>query len=181
MKVTLATGSVEEGDPDSSAIPLSLLQYLGHTLSELIPDLWKESVTYKEIEISLRFISPQEMRSLNRAYRGMDRPTDVLSFSLWEGDTLPDPEDWQILPMGDIVLCPEVILENSRQTGKNLLEELCLMISHGLLHLMGWEHGTEAEECLMWEEQAILSSRLYSAIPDPEKERYLERTGVEKE
>lgn len=181
MKVTLASGSVEEGDPDSSAIPLSFFQYLGHALSEFIPGLWEESVLYGEIEISLKFVSPLEMKSLNVAYRGIDKPTDVLSFGLWEGGAFPDPKEWQILPLGDIVLCPEFIQENSRQAKLNLLEELCLMISHGLLHLLGWDHDTEEEEVLMLEKQAFIASGLYSALPDPEKERYLERSGGTRE
>jgi len=181
MKVTLSSGSVEEGEPDSSAIPLSLFQYLVHPLSEFIPGLWKESVMYKEIEVSLRVVSRSEMMALNMSYRGIDEPTDVLSFGLWEGEKYPDPEEWQVLPIGDIILCPEVILENALQAGHSYLEELCLMISHGFLHLLGWDHGTEEEERLMWEQQSILSSRLYRVIPDAEKEIYLERSRGGKE
>ena len=91
MKVTLAAGSVEEGDPDSSTIPLFNYRNMEKALSELIPELWQDASLYQEIEISLRFVNKAEMASLNMEYRGVSSPTDVISFSLWEGEELPHP------------------------------------------------------------------------------------------
>jgi len=161
MKVTLAAGSVEEGDPDSSTIPLFNYGNMEKALSEVIPELWQGARSYQEIEISLRFVNKAEMTSLNTEYRGVGYPTDVISFSLWEGEPFPDPEEWPILPLGDVVLCPSYIRENSGVSEGEELQEMLLMISHGILHLLGRDHANHTEKNSMWEEQSNLSDYLF--------------------
>jgi probable rRNA maturation factor len=85
----------------------------------------------EEGEIGIAFVSSQEMRELKREHLGIDEPTDVLSFPLDGRDSLPDG-----MPraLGDVVLCPEVVGEGWRGP-----------LVHGLLHLLGYEHGDEME------------------------------------
>jgi probable rRNA maturation factor len=86
----------------------------------------------EEGELGLAFVGADEMRSLKREHLGVDEPTDVLSFPLDGREELPDG-----LPraLGDVVLCPQVVGEEWRAP-----------LVHGLLHLLGYEHGEEMEE-----------------------------------
>src|SRR5471030_3179599 len=91
-----------------------------------------------EGELGLAFVGPEEMRVLKREHLGIDEATDVLSFPIDGRDELPEG-----LPraLGDVVLCPQVVGEAWRQP-----------LAHGVLHLLGYDHGDEMER----REQALL-------------------------
>ena len=82
-------------------------------------------------ELGIAFVGPDEMRTLKREHLGIDEPTDVLSFPIDARDELPDGVP---RALGDVVLCPDVVGENWRWP-----------LAHGLLHLLGYEHGEEME------------------------------------
>jgi len=84
-----------------------------------------------EGELGLSFVPPEESRALKQEHLGIDEATDVLSFPLDGRDELPDG-----LPraLGDLVICPQVVGEAWRQP-----------LVHGLLHLLGYDHGDEME------------------------------------
>ena len=82
-------------------------------------------------ELGLAFVAAEEMRGLKREHLGLDEPTDVLSFPLDGRDALPEGEP---RALGDVVLCPDVVGDEWRWP-----------LVHGLLHLLGHEHGAEME------------------------------------
>ena len=82
-----------------------------------------------EGELGIAFVTVDEMRSLKREYLGIDEPTDVLSFPIDGTDALPEGEP---RALGDVVLCPAVVGEEWRWP-----------LVHGLLHLLGYDHGDE--------------------------------------
>lgn len=98
-------------------------------------------------ELSVGFVDSETIRSLNRDYRGIDEPTDVLSFNLEDdhGDLL-----------GDIVIAPEVALDRARESQTELKSELALLLAHGILHLLGYDHETDYDARLMEEKQKRL-------------------------
>ena len=85
----------------------------------------------EEGELGLAFVAPEEMRALKREHLGIDEPTDVLSFPIDGRDELPAGVPRQL---GDAVLCPQVVGNAWRAP-----------LVHGLLHLLGYEHGAEME------------------------------------
>jgi probable rRNA maturation factor len=92
-----------------------------------------------EGELGIAFVGPEEMRALKREHLGVDEPTDVLSFPLDGTEALPEGEP---RALGDVVLCPQVIGDDWRRP-----------LVHGLLHLLGHDHGPVMEE----RERAYLS------------------------
>jgi probable rRNA maturation factor len=103
--------------------------------------------------LTVALVSDLEMKRWNRAYRGKNRPTDVLSFPL-ENSALPaktralrasspsraKPKD---LYLGDIAIAPAVAQKNARRFGRTFTAEMRILILHGILHLMGYDHETD--------------------------------------
>ena len=108
-------------------------------------------------ELSVSLVSNEEIHQLNRDYRGIDRPTDVLSFecdSPWEAD-----EDDECIAIGDIVIAPDIIEEQRSQYGTTFEQEISLMLVHGCLHVLGYDHIQEDEaEEMEALERAILQA-----------------------
>ena len=99
-------------------------------------------------EVSISFVSREEIQELNRRYRGVDRATDVLSFAFTE------PEDWNTssaspMALGDIIICTDVAREQADTYGHSLGRELGFLIVHGLLHLAGYDHAEPEDEHIM--------------------------------
>ena len=80
--------------------------------------------------VSVSFVKKSAMKKLNRDYRKMDKPTDVLSFNMNEGKLL-----------GDVVVCPSVAKMNARKYNVSFNAEISRLVAHGLLHLLGYDHG----------------------------------------
>ncbi len=107
-----------------------------------------------QVEITL--VSSDEIRRLNREFREVDRKTDVLSFPLDEKECV----DGAIL-LGDVIVCPQVIAEQSQRFRTSYREEFCLMVIHSVLHLLGWDHIEETEKKKMFEKQEEIFFSLY--------------------
>lgn len=114
----------------------------------------KEDVA-SEAEVSISFVSDQEIKEINRNYRQQDRPTDVISFAMQEkvtgeaniiGDDLP-------LVLGDIVISVDKAKEQAAEYGHSLERELGFLTVHGFLHLLGYDHMNQEEEAEMFGKQ----------------------------
>lgn len=111
------------------------------------------------LELTLRLVDNQEIRDLNRDYRGKDYATNVLSFSIdWEV-----PETPRLL--GDIIIAAEVVNEEARQQGKSAQAHWAHMCIHGLLHLLGYDHIEDAEAEMMENAERRILAAL--GFPDP--------------
>jgi probable rRNA maturation factor len=95
------------------------------------------------VELSLALVDDASMRALNRDYRGIDRPTDVLAFAMAEGEA---PERSLL---GDVVIAVEVARRQAAERRRPLGDELTMLLAHGLLHLLGYDHVTKAQERTM--------------------------------
>lgn len=108
-----------------------------------------------ESEVDISIVDNDTIHQLNKQYRGIDRPTDVLSFALTEGDeemgfefAMEADEDFESLPehLGDIIISYPKIVEQAADYGHSFERELAFLTVHGFLHLNGYDHQTEAEE-----------------------------------
>ncbi|MEM7441952.1 MAG: rRNA maturation RNase YbeY [Pseudomonadota bacterium] len=116
------------------------------------------------VELSVILTSDETVRTYNRDYRGKDKPTNVLSFALTEGDDLT-PLPGQPTALGDILLAFETVAREAQDENKSLHDHVLHLVTHGVLHLLGYDHQiTEDAREMESAETAILAE---FSIPDP--------------
>ena len=109
-------------------------------------------------DFSVTFVSDDEIRNLNREYRNIDSPTDILTFRLADGeDDFPSPEGEE-MELGDIFISLESMRRNASEFGVDENDELRRLLLHGLMHLRGWDHRTNdfTSEPMLIEQERIL-------------------------
>ena len=116
-----------------------------------------------DTEVSINFVTDEAIHELNREYRGVDRPTDVLSFEC-DGfdDDMPVLAD-EAFELGDIVIAPDVAEAQAPEYGLSFAHETSLLVTHGLLHLCGYDHMEEDEALKMEARERDLLSEFWGA------------------
>lgn len=110
------------------------------------------------VEVVVTIVDEAEIHRLNREYRGIDAPTDVLSFAQRESDEFPViPNHTE--PLGDVVIAYPVAARQAAAAGHPTERELALLTIHGVLHLLGFDHAEPEEERIMFglQDQALAS------------------------
>jgi len=108
------------------------------------------------VELSVALVDPDEIARLNEQYRGVVGPTDVLSF----GCDDPEPVDSdEPITLGDVVIAPDVATKQAAELGTTVESELDLLLVHGVLHLLGYDHEADEDAAAMQErERAVLAA-----------------------
>jgi probable rRNA maturation factor len=109
-----------------------------------------------KLETSLSFVSSEEILELNRTYRDIDRPTDVLSFPMYEtllelSEAIYETQervDFSI-SIGDVVICEDIAKKQAEEIGQSFEKEVVYLFIHSLLHLLGYDHADEEEKADM--------------------------------
>jgi probable rRNA maturation factor len=107
-----------------------------------------------EVEISLVITGQERIQELNRDYRGLDKPTDVLSFSMTEQKTDEEPEAFigppdGIMHLGEVIISyPQAVIQ-AAENGHSIQREMAVLIVHGVLHILGYDHEKEEMEPAM--------------------------------
>ena len=127
-----------------------------------MPDEWTASTMQKaaeealtlegrslDTELSVSFVDMEEIHQLNNQYRGVDRPTDVLSFPMFEDENL-----------GDVVICREKAEEQAKEFGHSYERELIYLFTHSIFHLLGYDHEVEEEKKEMRAKEEAVMTRL---------------------
>lgn len=147
----------EEGE---LTLPLEYVE-LADKVAEAVLDA--EGCPY-ESQIELLLTMNEEIHAINKEFRGIDRPTDVLSFPmvdfeepanyefLEENDSYFDPETGELM-LGNIVISKEKVVEQADEFGHSLLREYAFLIAHSMLHLLGYDHMEDDERIVMEEKQ----------------------------
>ncbi|MEY8352186.1 rRNA maturation RNase YbeY [Lachnospiraceae bacterium 54-53] len=145
---------------------------------DIIKSVVEESLGYEECpyeaEVSVLITDNEEIRRINREYRNIDSPTDVLSFPMIEYDSPSDfgrleemendcfhPETGELL-LGDIVISVDKVEEQAEKYGHSQAREMAFLVAHSMLHLCGYDHMEDGERLVMEKKQEdILSRRGY--------------------
>lgn len=125
-------------------------------LTDLVAFLYARLHLDQQVELGLTLVDETEMERLHLDWMDLPGPTDVMSFPMDQlsPGTMAAPVTEGIL--GDVVLCPTVAQAQAEGAGHSLSDELCLLTTHGLLHLLGYDHHQEAERAEMFGLQAQL-------------------------
>jgi probable rRNA maturation factor len=118
------------------------------------------ALAMQDAELSLLLCDDALMHQLNHEHRNIDRTTDVLAFAMGEGAAMASPK--QVL--GDIAISLPTAAKQAHEHGWPLRVEVCLLLAHGLLHVLGFDHRTRTEERRMMARAHLLMA---SALPSP--------------
>lgn len=126
-----------------------------------------------EAEVNLLLTTDTEIREMNRMYRDIDRPTDVLSFPMQEYEEPGDfsgfdedsedvfnPESGELM-LGDIVISKDRVFAQAEQYGHSVKREFAFLIAHSMLHLFGYDHMEEDERLVMEEKQREIMEKVH--------------------
>lgn len=110
-------------------------------------------------EVSVSFVTNEEIRELNRQYRNVDSETDVLSFPLDDEDE-DFSMDGDVVLLGDIVLSTEKIIEQAKDFGHSLEREMLYLVAHSTLHLLGYDHMDDEDKSEMRQREKEVMKKL---------------------
>jgi probable rRNA maturation factor len=105
------------------------------------------------VELSIALVESEEIAHLNEQYRGVAGPTDVLSF----GCDDPCPvEGGEPITLGDVIIAPAIAEQQAAELGTTVESELNLLLVHGVLHLLGYDHGSDEDAQVMQARERVL-------------------------
>ena len=117
----------------------------------------------KDYEVSVTIVDDEEIRTINKEHRDIDKSTDVLSFPMVEfinGELISDEGDYDMdldeLMLGDIIISAETAKRQSIEYGHSLDREIAFLTAHSCFHLLGYDHMEEAEERTMISKQEAI-------------------------
>lgn len=109
----------------------------------------------EDFSMSVIFVTPYAIHEINRDYRKIDRPTDVISFALQD-----EREAYEMMgeekELGDVFINVQAIRDQAKEYGHSIERECCFLFTHGLLHLLGYDHMDEAQEKEMFRLQDVI-------------------------
>ncbi len=111
-----------------------------------------------EYEVNITFVDNEKIRELNKKYRNIDKPTDVLSFPMGNGDDYPTNPETGFKILGDVVISVERAVFQAEEYDHTLRRELGFLTTHSVLHLLGYDHengGIEASKMREREEEVM--------------------------
>ncbi|MEH2191389.1 MAG: rRNA maturation RNase YbeY [Nostoc sp.] len=156
------TTSVKIADTDPRIPPETWENWFNHWLEILNPQI-PPAPSY---EIGLRLTDDLQIQEMNAQYREQNKPTDVLAFAALEVDFPQSKEMLASVPLylGDIIVSVDTAHRQAQQQEHSLQTELAWLASHGLLHLLGWDHPDEESLGRMLKQQVILLNVIGIAI-----------------
>lgn len=122
------------------------------------------NINFENVYVGIGVVTNERINELNKEFRNVDRPTDVLSFPMFSREELENDMEYinqdEEVSIGDIVLCLEVIEKQALEYGTGLNREMLYMITHGICHLLGYDHMEENEK----KEMRTMEEKILSKI-----------------
>ena len=106
---------------------------------------------HREGSVSVTVVDDETIHGINKEYRNVDRPTDVISFPSEEGEEILAPPDGFL---GDLVISYPRAVAQAEEYGHSITREFCFLVAHSMLHLLGYDHMTPEEAAVMEAKQA---------------------------
>ena len=133
-----------ENDQKKHSIKYKMQMLIRHTILETLDYEGMEN----DAEVSVTFVDDEGIRELNNKFRGMDKPTDVLSFPLldYEGESEEPFFDELCHNLGDIVISLERAMAQANEFGHSFEREVAFLTAHSMLHLLGYDHELSEED-----------------------------------
>ena len=135
-------------------------------LRALLEDVLAAESVAADARLTIRITSDELLRELNRTHRGIDAPTDVLSFPAEEDDFPPGEDNESDSYLGDIAISIPAVHRNAELTATPADRELRHLMTHGVLHLIGYNHESDADEARMRAREIALLGDWVNAIWD---------------
>ncbi|GAA4472565.1 rRNA maturation RNase YbeY [Enteractinococcus fodinae] len=126
--------------------------------------LYSELNIAPDAELAIVFVDNEAMSQLHQEWMGLEGPTDVMSFPMDELRPGTEEEPAQGL-LGDIVISPEVATDHAQRGGHSVADEIALLVTHGLLHLLGYDHHDDDEKHQMFTTQNQLLEQFLGYTP----------------
>lgn len=141
---------IQEADqPASDETVQAFKDFDQETIENLVAFAFEKLYLAPETELSIAVVDDAEMERIHIDWMDLEGPTDVMSFPMDE--LVPGTaEELSVGVLGDIVLCPSVAALQAKNAGHSTLDEYCLLTMHGILHCLGYDHGTAEEEAEMF-------------------------------
>lgn len=122
-------------------------------IKEVVNKVLEEEKVLTEVDVYITLTNNEEIHKINKEYRDVDRPTDVLSFPMYEREEIKDlkndTDDEVEKILGDIIVSIEKVKEQAEEYGHSFERELAYLVTHGMLHLLGYDHMIEEEKVVM--------------------------------
>lgn len=132
---------------------------INNNINDIIERTIKEALILEKgnlnYEVSVSIVDNDEIKELNKEYRGIDEETDVLSFPMEDEFVMEGP-----LLLGDIIISAEKALEQAEEYDHSLYREISYLTAHSMFHLMGYDHMTEDEKSIMRKKEKKIMSIL---------------------
>ena len=141
------------------AVPEELLQKMTEAAEYAVESENMHNLDKKRCEISVTFVDLDKIHELNKQYRGVDKPTDVLSFPQFDDLEEEIPEVCEIC-LGDVVICEQKAREQAEEFGHSFERELVYLFTHSVLHLLGYDHMEDDEKKAMREREEEIMKQI---------------------
>lgn len=125
---------------DNRQNKIEITSELEKIIESVVVESLKVEGLSQDVEVSISFVENEEIKELNREYRGIDEITDVLSFPMDSHIVVPIPL------LGDIIISMEKTIEQANEFGHSINREISYLIAHSMFHLMGYDHLVEEEK-----------------------------------
>lgn len=138
------------------------LAYLDPIYKNLLEKTLEKVNFSTNCSVSVTFVDVDFIHKLNKEYRSIDRPTDIISFAYLDDINEKNiKSDYQI-DLGEMYICVDVAKQNATEYKSNLKKELCFLFIHGVLHLLGYDHMNEEDEKVMFGLQEKIMEENYN-------------------